>query len=371
MHVVELFEFHLPSLPLLPLKSVLSNRSTIPAGQGSNFILEDGRSLMHCVKVTLKENKINTLKYDPFIYDNKCSVCHCDRDEEEEVLIMCDWCPSAFHPTCVGLNEVPYQNHNYNWTCPSCSCGICGNGRKHRLVFCHHCPMKYHTGCITKDGKKKINKFCSKGCVQIYRGLRNIRRGKPIPVAGGNNNLTWTLLKLTGSKRTDIFKKAENYKNLERALYVMRECFDYNQKQRIVIEDVIMGGGALKFKKFYTAVLKSGDELITVATVRIHGEKLAEIALVATRSQYRRLGMCRALINELEKQLSDLGVERLTVPLPAIPSDLHTCFSSLGFSKMTLYERSRLLKYTLLDLPDTVMWHKFLKGFFFKFKPVQ
>ncbi|KAF3446370.1 hypothetical protein FNV43_RR11549 [Rhamnella rubrinervis] len=144
--------------------------------------------------------------------------------------------------------------------------------------------------------------------------------------------------------------------------------YDEGQGSNFILED---GRSLMHCVKFYTAVLKSGDELITVATVRIHGEKLAEIALVATRSQYRRLGMCRALINELEKQLSDLGVERLTVPLPAIPSDLHTCFSSLGFSKMTLYERSRLLKYTLLDLPDTVMWHKFLKGFFFKFKPVQ
>jgi len=34
---------------------------------------------------------------------------------------------------------------------------------------------------------------------------------------------------------------------------------------------------------------------------RVHGKKVAEIPLVGTRLQYRRHGMCRILVNELEK----------------------------------------------------------------------
>jgi len=34
---------------------------------------------------------------------------------------------------------------------------------------------------------------------------------------------------------------------------------------------------------------------------RVYGKKVAEIPLVGTRLQYRRLGMCHILIEELEK----------------------------------------------------------------------
>jgi len=36
---------------------------------------------------------------------------------------------------------------------------------------------------------------------------------------------------------------------------------------------------------------------------RIYGGKVAEVPLVGTRLQYRRLGMCRILMDELEKVL--------------------------------------------------------------------
>jgi len=37
---------------------------------------------------------------------------------------------------------------------------------------------------------------------------------------------------------------------------------------------------------------------------RIHGQKVAEMPLIATRFKYRRKGMCRLLVSELEKVLS-------------------------------------------------------------------
>lgn len=105
-------------------------------------------------------------------------------------------------------------------------------------------------------------------------------------------------------------------------------------------------------------LLEKNDELITVATVRVHGEKVAEVPLVGTRFKYRRLGMCRILMNELEKKLMELGVERLV--LPAVPSVLNTWTTSFGFSKMAEPERLNFLDYTFLDFQGTVMCQKLL-----------
>ncbi|OMO49635.1 hypothetical protein CCACVL1_30894, partial [Corchorus capsularis] len=62
---------------------------------------------------------------------------------------------------------------------------------------------------------------------------------------------------------------------------------------------------------FYTVILEEKGDVATVATVRVHDGKVAELPLAATRFSHRRRGMCRLLVEELEKQLRELRVERL------------------------------------------------------------
>ena len=107
-------------------------------------------------------------------------------------------------------------------------------------------------------------------------------------------------------------------------------------------------------------VLERDNELITVATVRICGSKLAEMPLVATAFEHRRLGMCHVLMEELEKQLVDLGVERLT--LPAASGVLQTWVNSFGFSEMSVSDKLEFLSYHLLDFQGTFMCQKLLVG---------
>ncbi|CAK9166545.1 unnamed protein product [Ilex paraguariensis] len=95
-----------------------------------------------------------------------------------------------------------------------------------------------------------------------------------------------------------------------------------------------------------------------MATVRVYGERVAEVPLVGTRFQYRRLGMCCILLNELEKKLKELGVGRLV--LPTVPSVLNTWNTSFGYSIMTEFERLNFLDYTFLNFQGTVMCPKLL-----------
>uniref|UniRef100_A0A2N9HPP2 N-acetyltransferase domain-containing protein n=1 Tax=Fagus sylvatica TaxID=28930 RepID=A0A2N9HPP2_FAGSY len=225
-----------------------------------------------------------------------------------------------------------------------------------------------HVGCVRNRDADKLkispeeNWFCCKKCEQISLGLHEIL-GKPIPL--GMDNLTWTLLKPMTSDSQDIEDFTEIYSKLNIALDVMHECFEpvkESRTRRDLVEDVIFSRGSelnrLNFRGFYTVLLERNDEMITVATVRIHGEKAAEIPLIGTRFPYRRLGMCRILMNELEKKLMELGVERLI--LPAVPSVLNTWTTSFLFTKMTDSERLQFLHYTFLDFQGTVMCQKLL-----------
>lgn len=201
---------------------------------------------------------------------------------------------------------------------------------------------------------------------QIYLGLQKLL-GKPVPV--GTDNLTWTILKNPKSESCQdssvVEESTEIFSKLNVAVRVMHECFHPFKELRTgndLVEDVIFNRRSeqhhLNYEGFYTILLEKNEELITVATVRVLGEEVAEVPLVATRFLYRQRGMCRTLMNELEKVLVQLGVQR--VVLPAASSALDTWISSFGFSVMTELERRIFISCNFLGFVSTTMCQKIL-----------
>ncbi|KAJ4825512.1 hypothetical protein Tsubulata_022171 [Turnera subulata] len=344
----------------------------------TNIFLKDGRSLLDCLKQLIKNEKLRsyiaevpqTLEGNPQQRENDsvCSLCHYGGE-----LVLCDLCPSSFHIDCLGMKDIPEGD----WFCPSCCCRICRQSQltgdaeqitDGGFLSCTQCELKYHVRCLHDRGTDvpifpKQNWFCCKKCEVIFSGLQELL-GHPIPV--GVDNLTWTLFKSKPSNNHELDEfEIEAYSKLSLALDVLHECFEPVKEPRTkgdLVKDVVFSKGSefkrLNFQGFYTALLEKNDELITVATVRVYGEKVAEMPLVGTRFQYRRMGMCRKLLNVLEKKLMELGVQRLT--LPAVPAVLNTWTGSFGFSKMTDSERLQLVDNIFLDFQDTVMCQKLL-----------
>ncbi|XWS25513.1 hypothetical protein CRYUN_Cryun27aG0074600 [Craigia yunnanensis] len=346
----------------------------------ANIILDDGsgRSLSDCQRqvrdsIMITSSKVEnpkTMEDNSYQHesDEICSACR-----NGGKLICCERCPSAFHMNCLGLEEVPKGD----WFCPSCCCGICcieclsGDS----FLTCQQCERKFHVGCLRlkelndlKNYQTGKNWFCNHSCEMIFSGLRKLT-GKPIPMG---NNLTWTLLKSEACSDSDtghahaLEASAENHSKLSVALDVMHECFEPSKDVYIgrdIVEDVIFSRGSklkrLNFKGFYTVVLEENDDLVSAATVRVYGDRVAEMPLVATRFRDRRRGMCRVLVDELEKNLAKFGVQKLI--LPAVPSAVDTWTNNFGFSHMTDDERSELLQYTFLDFQGTIMCQKLLK----------
>lgn len=330
---------------------------------GANIILdEDGRSISDCQRQMkgFKDEKMGMKKSNKSDKnDDICSLCH-----NEGELILCDTCPSAFHTSCLGLSEVA----DGDWFCPSCCCGICASGKIEQgadgqIMKCDQCEHKYHVGCLRENGEACEGKwFCSSKCQNIQFGLKGLLG---LPISVGDNNLTWTLLKSfsTSFDRKDL---RETHRKLRLALSVLHKCFEPSvdpYTQRDLVEDIVLNRESklrrLNFRGFYTVILERSKEVICVATVRIYRE-VAEVPLVATMFRHRRLGMCRILMNELEKQLIKLGIERLV--LPSAPSALDTWTNtSIGFSKMTDAEKSEFVNHFFLYFQGTVMCHKPLK----------
>ncbi|XP_026440505.1 increased DNA methylation 1-like [Papaver somniferum] len=144
--------------------------------------------------------------------------------------------------------------------------------------------------------------------------------GKSVPV--GVDNLSWSILKpRKDAAPSDKEADTELQSKLNVALSVIHECFEPIKEpgtKTDLVQDVLFNNTSrlnrLNFWGFYTVILEEEDELISVATVRIHNEKVAEVPLVGTRLHYRYQGMCSILFGVLEQKLRELEVERLLLP---------------------------------------------------------
>ncbi|CAM0913417.1 unnamed protein product [Alopecurus aequalis] len=345
----------------------------------AHMFLRDGRSLSQCLVQLMGENKPKDslhvrLKenYSDMESDSICSICSYGGD-----ILLCDSCPSSFHHACVGLEATPKGS----WYCPSCICSICHSGdydpdtnqfTEKTIMYCDQCEREYHVGCIRNNGGQlsccpEGSWFCSSGCSEIFQHLQELT-GKPIPTAV--EGLSCTILRFDRENATengnfDSEKMAEQYGKLCIALDVLHECFVTiiePRTQRDLSEDIVFNRESelrrLNFRGFYSILLHKDDELISVGTFRVCGKKFAELPLIGTRVQYRRQGMCRLVMNELEKLLSGWGVERLL--LPAVPQLLETWTGSFGFKAMSRSDRFEFAESSVLSFQGTTMCQRIL-----------
>ncbi|XP_063937456.1 increased DNA methylation 1-like [Daucus carota subsp. sativus] len=122
--------------------------------------------------------------------------------------------------------------------------------------------------------RKKL--FCAEKCKSIYARLDELLE-KTFMV--GDNNLSWAIL----NNEENVINVKTTTK-LNEALIVMHECFQsvkepWNGKD--VAENVIFSRPSkvkrLDYRGFYVVILEKTAEVLTVATIRIFGDKVAEV----------------------------------------------------------------------------------------------
>ncbi|KAL9235005.1 hypothetical protein vseg_009810 [Gypsophila vaccaria] len=294
-------------------------------------------------------------------FDSVCFIC-----QYGDELLHCDVCMSSYHILCVD----PEAAATGELSCPSCRCGLCGlkdctSDDQSFSDVCYQCTRQYHLACLSKAGVSVSEdvRFCSSNCFEICARLHLfMRASNPTSVEG----LTWSV---TRSRRNDCNVYNERIHPLiqvSQVLNVFHECFKPIREPhtgRDLVADIVYNSGSksrrLDFHGFYVMAVVNADEVVCAATIRIHGQKVAEMPLIATPFKYRRQGMCRLLLQELEKMLTELGVERLV--LPGIASLSETWVSSFGFTEMPASVRRELLGYPFVLFQGTTLFHKVLR----------
>ncbi|XP_020530843.1 increased DNA methylation 1-like [Amborella trichopoda] len=336
----------------------------------SQIFVGDGRSLYDCQRQMLDQSVLKDLRlkscerkkadYNQCESDEICSICHYGGE-----LVLCDCCPSAYHLACLHLKDLPEGD----WFCPSCCCAICDGDESNAdrdqfnaktFLNCEQCNHNYHVGCYNERGSMVVksypkgNWFCSKKCSDIHTCLNDLL-GKRIPTK--ISGITWTLLRGRRNRRTcnnsEIEEMTGYHCKLCVAYDILHECFVpviEPWTNRDIVVDLLSNNRfelkRLDFGGFYTLILENeDDEMISVATIRIHGEKIAELPLVGTSVKFRRQSMCHLLIDGLEKLLAGIGVERLL--LPAANQVKKTWETSFGFQVVEDSEKKELIKYLL------------------------
>eukprot|EP00268_Persea_americana_P044874 TRINITY_DN4541_c0_g1_i2.p1 TRINITY_DN4541_c0_g1~~TRINITY_DN4541_c0_g1_i2.p1 ORF type:complete len:2240 (+),score=513.42 TRINITY_DN4541_c0_g1_i2:581-6721(+) len=302
--------------------------------------------------------------------DDTCGICG-DGGE----LICCDNCPSTFHQSCLFAQELPEGS----WYCSYCTCAICGDVVSEKEASssliglqCSQCEHKYHKTCMNGEHmcKKPVSDiwFCGRNCQEIYSGLHS-RIGVLNNISDG---FSWMLLRcIHGDQKVHSAQRlalmAECNIKLSVALGIMEECFVPMLDPRTginMIPQVLYNWGSdfarLNFHGFYTVVLEKDDEIISAASIRVHGVIVAEMPLIATCSEHRRRGMCRRLMNEIEEMLKSFKVQMLVIS--AIPDLVDTWTSGFGFAPIDDKEREMLNKINLMVFPGTTLLKKSLNG---------
>ncbi|CAI0559496.1 unnamed protein product [Linum tenue] len=242
----------------------------------------------------------------------------------------------------IGFHSVDIDGDDPN----DDTCALCGDGGD--LICCDGCPSTFHQSCLGIELFDQLLK---------YLGVKHELEA----------GFSWSLI-----RRTDfdldislqgLPQRVEGNSKLAVAFSVMDECFLPITDRRSginLIHGVLYNCGSnfnrLNYSGFFALILERGDEIISAASIRLHGTELAEMPFIGTRHIYRRQGMCRRLFSAVESVLHSLKVEKLIIP--AISELMHTWTEVFGFTSLDESLKQDLKSMNTMVFPGVDMLQK-------------
>ncbi|KAK4408449.1 Increased DNA methylation 1 [Sesamum angolense] len=205
------------------------------------------------------------------------------------------------------------------------------------IIICDQCEKEYHVGCLKEhniDDLKELPEedwFCCTPCKNINSALRKL-------IGDGEQRLPEALSDVVKMKSEgqDLHKNPElgirwrllhgkkatedSRLWLSGAVNIFHDRFDpisASSTGRLDLIPHMVYGRRFKDQDFcgmYCAVLMVGSVVVSAAIFRIFGEEVAELPLVATRSECQGKGYFQSLFYCVEGLLASLNVKDLVLP---------------------------------------------------------
>ncbi|XP_051114949.1 increased DNA methylation 1-like [Andrographis paniculata] len=322
-----------------------------------------------------ESHRFNAVEARGDIYDDACMVC-----ADGGNLMCCEKCSSTYHQVCLGMENVPEDS----WYCPYCVCKFClkPSHENDFLIICPQCDKRYHWECHRMiEQRMDLNSipvppFCDQSCKEVFDKLTKSMLGKQMDLGEG---YSWTLLhRIDDDEEFNIYiGENEDYNywrtmcnsKLVVARRLMEACFEpiKDRHTRVKIIPSVVYNCRSNFRRvsyggFYSAVLEKDDEIICVASLRVHGRSLAEMPFIATHEDYRCRGMCAKLMAAIQSGLCDMRVKNLVIP--SVPEKSKNWISGHGFlysDKAKMRTRARTDMTNVIEdqirAHSTVMFH--------------
>ncbi|KMT14171.1 hypothetical protein BVRB_4g079890 [Beta vulgaris subsp. vulgaris] len=247
------------------------------------------------------------------------------------------------------------------------------------IIICEQCEKGYHVGCLRKGGLCDLKElptrdkwFCCYDCARISVALndRVVRGSEAIPSSElskinrkllekglckvADDDAQWRLL----SGKHCI---SGHLPLLSKAIYLFREGFSLEDTLtgRDLIPLMVNGKNAYgqDYRGMYCVILTAKSVVVSVGVLRIFGQKIAELPLVATRKRYRGKGYFKALFLCIKKLLCSLKVEKLVVA--AVEETKTMWVDKFGFEDVSQEKLVMYMKeFRLAVFSGTVMLEK-------------
>uniref|UniRef100_A0A2C9V866 Zinc finger PHD-type domain-containing protein n=1 Tax=Manihot esculenta TaxID=3983 RepID=A0A2C9V866_MANES len=221
------------------------------------------------------------------------------------------------------------------------------------IILCDQCEKEFHVGCLRSHKMANLKElpkgkwFCCPDCCRIHSTLQKL-------IVRGSEKLPISLLNVIKKKNEE--KSLETINDIDvrwrllsgkivspetkvllsQALAIFQERFDpiVDTTGRDLIPLMVYGKNSKgqDYEGMYCAVLVVNSFVVSAGVLRIFGQEVAELPLVATSNGNQGKGYFQLLFSCIEKLLAFLNVQSVVLPAAEEAESIWT--DKFGFQKI-------------------------------------